>query len=46
MTEQCLVSILAPKLRVIGTMSVGYEHIDMDECNKRFVLWFMFCALC
>jgi len=25
----------AKNLRVIGTMSVGYEHIDVAECKKR-----------
>lgn len=24
-----------PNLKVIGTMSVGYEHIDLNECKKR-----------
>jgi glyoxylate/hydroxypyruvate reductase len=24
-----------PKLRVIGSMAVGYEHIDIEECKKR-----------
>lgn len=24
-----------PNLKVIGTMSVGYEHIDLHECKKR-----------
>lgn len=24
-----------PSLRVIGTMSVGYEHIDLEECKRR-----------
>lgn len=24
-----------PNLRVIGTMSVGYDHIDVAECKKR-----------
>lgn len=24
-----------PSLKVIGTMSVGYEHIDLNECKKR-----------
>lgn len=24
-----------PNLKVIGTMSVGYEHIDLGECKKR-----------
>lgn len=27
--------LLGPALRVIGTMSVGYEHIDLDECKRR-----------
>lgn len=22
-------------LKVIGTMSVGFEHIDIDECKRR-----------
>jgi len=22
-------------LKVIGTMSVGHDHIDMEECKKR-----------
>lgn len=25
----------APKLKVISTMSVGFDHIDMGECKKR-----------
>uniref|UniRef100_A0A7E4UN45 Glyoxylate reductase/hydroxypyruvate reductase n=1 Tax=Panagrellus redivivus TaxID=6233 RepID=A0A7E4UN45_PANRE len=25
----------APKLKVVSTLSVGYEHIDLDECRKR-----------
>jgi glyoxylate/hydroxypyruvate reductase len=25
----------APKLKVISTMSVGYDHIDMEECKRR-----------
>lgn len=24
-----------PQLKVVSTMSVGYEHIDLDECKKR-----------
>lgn len=24
-----------PKLKVIGTMSVGHEHIDLEECRRR-----------
>uniref|UniRef100_A0A914XEC2 Glyoxylate reductase/hydroxypyruvate reductase n=1 Tax=Plectus sambesii TaxID=2011161 RepID=A0A914XEC2_9BILA len=29
---------VAKKLKVIGTMSVGYDHIDVKECQKRGVL--------
>jgi lactate dehydrogenase-like 2-hydroxyacid dehydrogenase len=25
----------APDLRVVSTMSVGYEHIDLPACKKR-----------
>jgi lactate dehydrogenase-like 2-hydroxyacid dehydrogenase len=25
----------APQLRVVSTMSVGYEHIDLEECRRR-----------
>jgi len=25
----------APKLKVISTMSVGFDHIDMEECRRR-----------
>ena len=25
----------APRLRVISTMSVGYEHIDLEACRRR-----------
>ncbi|CAD5228609.1 unnamed protein product [Bursaphelenchus xylophilus] len=25
------------KLKVIGTMSVGYEHLDIEECKKRAI---------
>jgi glyoxylate/hydroxypyruvate reductase len=25
-------------LRVIGTISVGFDHIDIDECRKRGIL--------
>lgn len=24
-----------PNLRVVATMSVGFEHIDVEECKKR-----------
>ena len=26
------------QLRVIGTMSVGYEHLDMSECRARNIV--------
>lgn len=25
----------APKLKVVSTMSVGFDHIDMEECKRR-----------
>lgn len=28
----------AKKLKVLSTMSVGYDHIDMEECRKRGIL--------
>jgi glyoxylate reductase len=28
----------APKLRVVSTMSVGYDHIDVTACRKRGIL--------
>ena len=31
-------SFSGPGLKVVGTMSVGYEHIDLDECRKRQIL--------
>jgi hypothetical protein len=27
----------APNLKVVSTMSVGFDHIDMEECRKRGV---------
>ncbi|GFO08107.1 glyoxylate reductase/hydroxypyruvate reductase [Plakobranchus ocellatus] len=27
-----------PQLRIVATMSVGYEHIDLQECAKRDIL--------
>ncbi|CAL1282695.1 unnamed protein product [Larinioides sclopetarius] len=27
-----------PGLKVIGTMSVGFDHIDLDECRKRGIV--------
>jgi len=33
------VSVCAgPQLRVIGTMSVGYEHLDLQECRARNIV--------
>ena len=26
-----------PQLKVVGTMSVGLEHIDLPECKRRGV---------
>ena len=26
-----------PSLRVVATMSVGYEHIDVEECKRRHI---------
>jgi glyoxylate reductase len=28
----------APRLRVVSTMAVGYDHIDVDSCTKRGIL--------
>ncbi|KAH7703425.1 D-isomer specific 2-hydroxyacid dehydrogenase, partial [Aphelenchoides avenae] len=28
----------APKLKIIGTMSVGHEHIDLEECKRRGIV--------
>ena len=27
-----------PKLKLIATMSTGYDHIDLKECNKRKIM--------
>ncbi|KAH9508682.1 hypothetical protein Btru_049632 [Bulinus truncatus] len=27
-----------PQLKIVATMSVGYEHIDLQECSKRNIL--------
>jgi len=35
----CYVNLCkGPQLQVIGTMSVGYEHIDVRECSARNIL--------
>ena len=31
-------SFSGPKLKVVSTMSVGYEHIDVKECEKRNII--------
>lgn len=31
-------SCVGPQLQVVSTMSVGYEHIDLDECKKRNII--------
>mgnify|MGYP001234830045 CR=1 FL=1 len=28
----------APHLRVIATLSVGYDHVDVEQCSKRGIL--------
>ncbi|XP_021356621.1 glyoxylate reductase/hydroxypyruvate reductase-like isoform X1 [Mizuhopecten yessoensis] len=30
-----LLDAAGPSLKVVGTMSVGLEHIDLDECQRR-----------
>lgn len=30
-----VLDVAGPQLRVIATMSVGYDHIDLEECKKR-----------
>ncbi|XP_031641003.1 glyoxylate reductase/hydroxypyruvate reductase [Contarinia nasturtii] len=30
-----VIECAGPNLKVIATMSVGYEHIDLNECKKR-----------
>ncbi|VDK21163.1 unnamed protein product [Anisakis simplex] len=32
----------AKKLKLVASMSVGYDHIDVDECKKRFI---SYCSL-
>lgn len=33
-----LLDAAGPQLRVIGTVSVGYDHVDLPECKKRNIL--------
>lgn len=30
--------VVAPRLRVVSTMSVGFEHIDLEGCRRRGIL--------
>ncbi|CAH1776437.1 unnamed protein product, partial [Owenia fusiformis] len=30
-----LLEIAGPQLKVVGTMSVGYDHVDIEACKKR-----------
>lgn len=29
---------VAPKLRMVATVSVGYDHVDVDSCTKRGIV--------
>jgi len=31
----CVFSFVGEQLKVIATMSVGYEHINLQECKNR-----------
>ncbi|KAG8191750.1 hypothetical protein JTE90_008813 [Oedothorax gibbosus] len=33
-----LLDAAGPTLKAIGTFSVGYDHIDLDECKKRGIV--------
>lgn len=33
-----LLDAAGPNLKVIGTMSVGFDHIDLEECKRRGIL--------
>ncbi|PWN48628.1 hypothetical protein IE53DRAFT_389151 [Violaceomyces palustris] len=35
--DQEFLEAAGPSLRVVSTMSVGYDHIDLDACKKRGV---------
>jgi glyoxylate/hydroxypyruvate reductase len=32
-----LLSVAGDKLKMLATLSVGYDHIDVKECKKRGV---------
>ena len=34
-TVQQFLYFIGPQLKVVGTMSVGLEHIDLQECARR-----------
>lgn len=33
-----LLDAAGPQLKVVSTLSAGYDHIDLDECRKRNIL--------
>lgn len=33
-----LLEAAGPQLKIISTLSVGYDHIDVEECRRRGVL--------
>ena len=33
--DKQLLDAAGPQLRVVSTLSVGYDHIDIDECKRR-----------
>lgn len=33
-----LLDSAGPQLKIVSTLSVGYDHIDVEECHKRGVL--------
>ena len=35
--DLCTKLLAGSRLKIVATMSVGYEHIDLDECKKRGV---------
>lgn len=37
-----MITFLAPNLKVIGTMSVGYNHIDIEACRARYIKKFVY----
>ncbi|KAI0240968.1 Glyoxylate reductase/hydroxypyruvate reductase [Lamellibrachia satsuma] len=36
--DDAVLEAAGPNLKVIGTMSVGYDHIDMASCKKRNIV--------